>query len=263
MNTQNSQSSPGIDSFFDQSLVTILVSSCDRYSDLWLPFFNLYKRFFPAATRIFLINEKKSFDFENVVSLKLGGDKDWSSLLVEALENVSTEYVLFTLEDFFIYKPVDLIKLGSLIELMNGHKLNMIRLVRRPGSNIPSHISSKLMSIPPGADYRVSTQVALWKVSILKSILKNGESAWEFEINGTKRAMKYVGFFCVSTDAFPYKHHVVERGKWFPWSAYYYSRMKIGVDLNSRSVMSLFECIVWFAKKIVGTLKNKIKSNKI
>ena len=45
--------------------------------------------------------------------------------------------------------------------------------------------------------------------------------------------------------------YVIERGKWFPWSAAKFKRMNIGVDLGSREVMGIFETTVWCLKKFL------------
>ena len=76
------------------------------------------------------------------------------------------------------------------------------------------------------------------------------ESIWEFELNGTKRSKKYDKFYAVREPVLTYKHHVVERGKWFPWSARKFNKMGIGVDLESREIMNSFETLKWLFNKL-------------
>ena len=62
----------------------------------------------------------------------------------------------------------------------------MVRLIQTGNPNKFS--SNDFDIIKFNAPYRVSTQGAIWNVDALRGILKVGESAWEFEINGTKRS---------------------------------------------------------------------------
>ena len=105
--------------------------------------------------------------------------------------------------------------------------------------------------ISKDSSYRVSGQASLWKSEVLLNLLDDSESLWEFEINATKRAREIDNFYSVIKPVLTYKHHVIERGKWFPWSAAKFKRMNIGVDLGSREVMGFFETTAWCLKKFL------------
>jgi len=242
----------------NKSSTTILVSSCDKYSDLWIPYFNLSKIFWADCNyEYLLISESKELVVQNVTSLKLGNGKDWSALLLDALECVKTDTVILTLEDFFLRDHVDNLRIEYLLELFYKNSMNMLRLNPRPKPNIKSDWSNEIGVIGKHEKYRASTQAAIWRVEILKSIIQKGESAWEFEINGTQRSKEMDGFYCVYKPALPYFHHVIERGKWFPWDALRFKYMDIGVDLNCRSVMSFTETSLWLTKKLLSVIKSK------
>lgn len=233
---------------------TILVSSCDKYSDLWFPFFNLYQKYWPDCIHcLVLITEKLEHNGHKVKSLKLG-KKDWSTLLLEALEHIQTDTVILTLEDFFLRYQVDNSRLNYLLNIFDENNLNMLRLIPRPGPDMISGISDQFGLLSKKEKYRVSTQAAIWRVEVLKSLLKKGESAWEFEINGTSRALECKDFYCVYKQALPYYHHVIERGKWFPWYAYRFNKMNIGVNLQNRLVLSKSETATWLIKKLSSIL---------
>ena len=54
---------------------------------------------------------------------------------------------------------------------------------------------------------------SIWKKAILKDLLKRGESAWDFEIKGSKRAYKYDKFYAVYNDFITYENGII-KGKW-------------------------------------------------
>lgn len=103
--------------------------------------------------------------------------------------------------------------------------------------------------IAAGTPYRVSTQAAFWRVQTLRDLIAPGESAWQFEIHGSIRSARTAGFAEMKNDVLGYRHHVVERGKWFPWAYRKFVRMGIGIEPTAREVMSWAEAARWLLKK--------------
>jgi hypothetical protein len=81
-----------------------------------------------------------------------------------------------------------------------------------------------------------------------------GETAWKFEVNGSTRSAELEGFAAVWREALPYRHHVIERGKWFPWAYWKFSRMNIGVDRAARPIMTVGETSKWILRKTISLL---------
>ena len=106
--------------------------------------------------------------------------------------------------------------------------------------------------------YVVSTQAAIWNKDKLLQYLDSSESAWDFEINGSKKAKtKNDKFYCVNDNLFNYLHHSVEKGKWFPREIKRLNNIGISPDVSSRKVMSNYEIIIWYFKKAIGYFKLK------
>jgi hypothetical protein len=129
----------------------------------------------------------------------------------------------------------------------------MIRLVPRPrpDKKIPGYGNIGLIDI--NSAYRVSTQGAIWDKKRLMKLLSENENIWEFEINGSERSRKELsGYYCVWKSVLTYKHHVVERGKWFRREARLFHRLDIGCDFNARPIMTEKENFFWYVKKIIS-----------
>jgi hypothetical protein len=232
---------------------TLLVASCDAYQDLWRPYFELLRRYWPDCPfPVALITEAGRPSITGVRALALGSGLDWSVLLLRALDAVGTPYVLLTLEDFFLRGPVNTARVLDLYDDAQRRRLRMLRLVPRPGPTTAIGGVRDYGSIAPGSPYRVSTQAAFWDVSALRALLMAGESAWAFEVNGSLRSASQDGFAAVWRAALPYRHHVIERGKWFPWAARQFARMDIGVDLTARPIMTTGEAARWMLGKALG-----------
>lgn len=247
---------------------SIIISSCDKYSDLWLPLGNLYKKYWKNCNYdIYLITE--SLNFKEVTNLDINiktiniNSIYWSQRLKLALKSkkIINKNVLLVLDDFFLQSKV----IDNIIEKYFNNfikfRMHMLRLVARPSPQKKNKFLNNIGKIENFEKYAISSQAAFWKKNILINQLNDKENIWQFEINGSQRLRnKNVNFYGVYKDIFPYKHHVIERGKWFPWYYMKFRNMKIGVS-NKRETMNIFETAIWITKKIfIGYFKNLIKN---
>lgn len=106
--------------------IALLVNSCDKYEDLWAPFFTLLKKYWNPEYPIVLNTESKDFNFEglNIKTLKLFENKnvEWSERLRITLENIDSEYVITLLDDFFLEKSVDNNKINQCVKWMDENQ---------------------------------------------------------------------------------------------------------------------------------------------
>ena len=216
----------------------VMVMSCDAYGDLWTPFFTLFQRFWPDCPfRVYLGSNYAIYDASNVITLP-AGDCAWSNVLRSGLEQMDSRYILLLLDDYFIDEHVitgAVIQNLKTLQLLNG---TVLRLCPQPGPDRPVAEHPGIGHLNPAASYRVSTQAALWKRTALLSLLRDDESVWDFEWNGTARTRTQPdGFYSTYETVVSYRQ-VIERGQWFWSAARYYAGQNIGCDFAARSVMS-------------------------
>ena len=239
----------------DQHVCAVLVPSCDNYSDLWTPFFTLFFRHWPDCPfRIYLGSNSRGFADSRVTVINCGHNLSWADCVSDYLRQVPEPTVLLCLEDFFLRMPVNNDAVVRILHEFCQRDADMFRLVRRPGptSLLPQY---DFGPIDIGAPYRVSTQVAFWRKETLMDLIKSGESIWQFEHAGSLRSgIHPIGFYAVERDIVPYKHHVVERGLWFPWEAWYFGRMNIGCDFNRRKIMPFGMTLKWTLRKAASLM---------
>ncbi len=172
---------------------SLLVCSCDKYSDAWVPYFELLKKFWPEhPSKIYLNTETKSFECPDldITILNCEGEKTWSERLYDSLSRIDTKYVLFTLEDFFLLDYVDQTKLDECIELMEEDSsialsriyLSNEKLLKKQWKNTSMYICEKHIK------WRMDAQAAIWNREELMNFLDMSESPWAFETQGTIRA---------------------------------------------------------------------------
>jgi hypothetical protein len=212
----------------------IVVLSCDRYSDLWNPCFELLLsawRPMPHAT--YLCSNRLRFDDDRVTTLLSGDDPDWSTSISRSLSQIDYEYVLLLFDDTFFDEEVQQDRVALLKEFLRTQQPTYLRF--RP-SPLPDELRrGPFGRIRESTLYRTST-LAFWHRKTLLSLIKPGESAWEFEYNSPARAKHLPHFYGVYEKFFSYIHGV-EKGFWIPGALERVQRLT-NVDTSRRPIMS-------------------------
>jgi hypothetical protein len=225
--------------------IAILVVSCDAYSDLWPPFFSLFNRFWvDCPHRLYLCSNHKPHTAPGLTSLLVGPDTSWSGNVIRALGHVEEDYVLLLLDDLLLTKRVDNSAVQDTFRWFIESGGDCIRMNptpppdRRPSeAGAPTHIGIS----SPGTLYRVSTVATLWRKQSLVRLLKEGESAWDFEVQGTIRSDSSAGFYASRRTHFNILNSVV-KGKWVPSALRKTAALGISPG-DSRPVMNWRELI--------------------
>lgn len=167
--------------------IAVVVSSCDKYSDVWKAFFTLFFKYWPDCPYpIYLISESIVYPDSRVKMISVK-DEDWSTRIITALKSISQPDVIFMVEDYLIDRPVNTKQIELLVDYMHKRKAGYLGFVPNPEPDISCDDNSIVGEVSKGSAYRLSTQAAVWNKDILLRLLRKGESIWDFEINGTNR----------------------------------------------------------------------------
>jgi len=210
----------------------LLVNSTDSYADCWIPFFTLFREYWPEPYPPIVLNtETKEFRFPGLdIRCSAVGrgparrTPTWSESLARCLATIDDDIVLYMQEDYFISGPVDTATIARCAALMRQHELACIRLMECGGAGpwSPSEFDG-LWNVDRKADYRVSLQAGLWNTRVLSSYLRKHEDATHFEVYGSRRASRSSRdrILCVDRDVFtgqrqviPYSPTGIVKGKW-------------------------------------------------
>lgn len=222
----------------------ILVVSCDKYSDLWNPFFKSFFRFWPDCPfDIYLLSNHRYASISKVKSLLIGSDISWSDNLYKGLDYLKEDYVFLFLDDLFLF---DFVKTDEVLKLFTWIVESNVNYVRMNPSPKPDKRYNELVGIVSrGTIYRTSTVLSVWKKDILLNLLKTGESAWDFEIYGSLRSDKYENYYSTLGKYFSFMNGVI-KGKWRRSSVKMLKSLGIEIDLNKREIMNLKEAIGFY-----------------
>jgi hypothetical protein len=240
--------------------IAVLVVSCDRYSDMWEPFFEFFRLFWSDCPyNVYLSTNVLSPNINGVTILNTGNSSDWSTELTKAISSIPEKNVILFLEDYFIREKVDNYELKSYIDyfIKSGAAYMKLGCFSSKYNELWPYtvISSypKVGRIDKSAKYLVCLQLTLWDKDYLKTLLVPGESPWQFEINGSRRSENSGrDFLCVKENRFRFDVHgpvvylcgAITQGVLMRDAIRMANKYNIKIDLTARPIESKFEEIV-------------------
>lgn len=205
-----------------EAKTAVLMTTCAKFQEAWDPFFILFRKFWPDCPyRLYMATDRGAREDVEVLKQPDNMDRGWSSNLLSSLERMEEDRVILFLEDFLLTAPVDTKTVRHLVRHAYDLDLGCLRVFPCPGPSGEWFGCSSLGSIRLKDEYRVSTQVAIWDRLVLADLLREGETAWQFETNGSERsricAKAFVSIKRVSEEIaggpVPYEIGIL-RGKW-------------------------------------------------
>lgn len=201
---------------------SILVPSCDAYSDVWPVFLHGFRTHWPDCPfPVYFGTNEIGFVDGRVTAITSAQGLVWSNRLLDYLYRVQSKYILLLLEDFILRRNVNSESVLSAVQFCEDHAAACVRLVPRPPPATRRNVQGRFSEIYTGESYRISTQAAVWRREYLLQLLRKDESIWDFEMRGTVRSSDLAGsVWSVDRPILPYEgllaHHVIEKGRWIP-----------------------------------------------
>lgn len=233
---------------FDKNL-TILVTSCDKYSDLWMPFIKLFKKFWPDCPyKMGLISETiicEEFD----ETILCGEGKSSTETICIALNRLTTPYVLLLCDDYFLIDYVNTNKIEKIVRDIEYYRSGCIKML---GDNTvlqskilqtqPANIApEEYIEYPKGSPDRLSFQSSIWNRTFLCELMSRAENIWDFERKISYDKVSYtMPIYGTRKRTFPYIE-VVHKGKWEHLALQICNYNDIPIDLTKRGVLSSWD----------------------
>ena len=221
--------------------MTMLILSCDKYSDLWDGQIKLLEQNWPDRDmKTYIVTDSpsnKCYPGIDVISAGIG--VEWSDRLAYALTLVDTDYVFITLDDYYLIKSVNNQSIIALMEMIDEKKIDYVRLFPRPKratrDELPEYKGIKNIDIT--CNYSVNLYSGIWRKTFAESTIKEPKNAWQFEVLLHKRAEEY-GASCVVSLRNEFQIlDVVRKGKLLHRSARYFKKHP-GIYMGNREINS-------------------------
>ena len=198
-----------------ENKVTLLILSCDKFSDLWDGHIKLLEENWSdrSIDTVIVTDKPTEKQYKNIRIMSAGSEGEWSDRLVNN----------------------DSIK--SLIKMMDKEKIDYVRLFPRPKKATKEKLTgySKIYKIDTTCDYSVNLYAGIWNRKFLQSTVKKPKNAWQFEVLLHKRAMEYGANCAVSLRNEFEILDVVRKGKLLHKSAAYFKNHP-GIYSGNREV---------------------------
>jgi hypothetical protein len=226
----------------------IVIPSCDAYEDSWYPFFTFFFKYWQDCPfPVYLITDNKTYPDPRVTTIALGQDMGWANNMKIVLEQIPQKYFIYFLEDVFLKRKVDTNRIITLLEKTKKYEISCLRLFPEPGPTLPFPQDKELGLIAKDAPYRVSTMTAIWLKKTFIDLLKAGESAWQMEIDGTRRSSKTDELFVsVWQGDYPidYFATAIKKGRWLYDAVKMCKKERVNADFTKREVESFAHSII-------------------
>jgi hypothetical protein len=235
--------------------LSIIIFSCDDYSDLWDNFFECFENFWPDNNyQCYLVNNFKSYDRSGVTVLNAGSG-DWSSRAKYALDMVPSKYVLTFLEDYYLCDYVhsnDIVKALDYVIDNKVHYYQIDMTDKEDYANwLPYDNKDFIFDIPKTRNYWVDTSVSIWDKCFFLELLGDEDySAWKFELDrniDAKYPDRYLDRICLfDCRSLVTICMMVNQGKYHPKSLKIIESNFKKLAIGSRNIMSNKD--VWKSK---------------
>jgi hypothetical protein len=200
------------------SQVALVVLSSDRYAALWPVFFGFFFKNWPDCRyRVHLAANRKSYSDPRVACVLSGADADWSASMRASLAQVDATHLLCLMEDMFLTQRVPGARVERLVELAVQSRIEHLQF--QPYAYVGAEPAARaaMLRLNERARFRVSLYgLTFWRKEVLTRLLRDGESAWFFELGGTRRSRQLRRFYATTETVVPGMVHGLEKGEWLP-----------------------------------------------
>lgn len=245
--------------------LAVLISSCDKFSDLWEEHIRLYRENWKGeSVKTFLVTDKATdANFEGVEIITAPSDYDFPMRIKYALQFIAAPYVLLTLDDYFTVNNIESKDIFYLADRAYNEKIDYLMLYdRRKDSSRKFLPIEVLEEIDLNKKYALTLYPAIWNKDFLAKTVKDDLSPWLYEVSLTKTAVEE-GAKCFFSPAGTFRIlDVVRKGKVLHKADRYFKSH--GINIGDRPKISyltefklaFMDALSWYApKKLIGALK--------
>src|SRR5262245_1733615 len=141
--------------------IAVVIATCDKYKDLWGPFFTLFNRFWPDCPYPkYLVTDAPVASPPASCTVLFHDSKSWSTVVKRGLEKISEDYVLLIVDDLFLKRPVQTRRVEQILDWCQKNDAHCIRLRKNPGpdASFQDPTMGKILGVAsPETPYRTST----------------------------------------------------------------------------------------------------------
>ncbi|MDB2103241.1 hypothetical protein PMW00_09440 [Clostridium paraputrificum] len=247
---------------------SIIISSCDKFSDLWEQHLNQFKEHWKGEfPLIYLVTDKNTyFEFEGVKILVFDGDMPLR--LQAACRAIDAKNVLVTLDDYFVIDDIREENIKFLVDKVKSKQIDYLRIYDRQFNKKKYYTSIDVLNeIDLKRKYAVSLYPAIWNKEFLIKCVDKDDTPWKFEPELTNKAIQFNAKCYYNNSGVFNILDVVRKGLVLHKANRYFRKYDIDIGdrplVDRRVEIKLFiaDFIWWYMPKWVYRLARKVAEN--
>lgn len=174
---------------------SIIISTCEKFSDLWDANIQLLNmNWTDRNVETYLVTDKPTDrTFENVKVIAAGEGTEITERLKAVMPMLKTEYILFTLDDYFLTEKIETSQIKEDLDIMKKHNLDFLRIFVMPKKHLRNRkaieIEKDIYLLDNNAgDYIVTLYAGIWRKDFMEKTLERKMNAWQYEVALTQMA---------------------------------------------------------------------------
>jgi len=191
----------------EKELLTYVILSCDKYSDLWNPHVALLNKNWGDRTcRAVLVSDKPTDRQLERVDIIVAPSDSYPRRIEKACQLIKTKYILLVNDDYLLTKSIDDRLVREKLHQADANKIDFLSFFHNPrycGRKFDGIEDFHYLRLELN-HYQVNLYPALWTTSALLKTTVGDNTPWFYEVSLTKN-MAEQGALCVScsTKTFP------------------------------------------------------------
>ena len=230
----------------------IVITTCEKFNDLWENNLFLFNKYWPSHPQIRLVSDAPNSLGESLPCTFMHFEGEYTKRLKLALDEIDSDYVFLTLDDYLPSNNINANKIESLIDYMSKNGLSYLRLFDKVKTKGWIDRKNGIHLLPLTKEtYEVNLYPSIWKLTDLKKMLQHDESPWKFEVRLTRRAREeklYCGWI-PNKDIFPFVD-TIRKGKYLR-KAYKFLKAN-NLYISNRPIRTIRETIFLNVRSFIG-----------
>lgn len=213
----------------------IVVFSCDKNTDTFLPFHHCIEKYYPDHPEIIYLTETVVNPYYKTIC-KNYPLNCWTRRIRESLKEINDDIVLFIVDDAFIRKEVDVKRIEEAQKVLHGNAA-MVNFEKSFDKNDLATNYPFIKKRNKGACYELSLLVGLWQKDKLINILNKDSDPWTVELRQNTLGYDYYinsGDYIIDWGYETWKPAGIFKGKWCREIIDFFNKEGLDVDYTTR-----------------------------
>lgn len=201
---------------------SLIISTCDKFSDLRDAHVKLLEEnWADRNVETFLVTDKSTDKtYPNVKVVCAGEGSEITERLTMVLQEIHTDYVFFTLDDYFLTEKIDNEAILRTLDFMKDENADYLMLhpiiphvLKREDSIESKRYKGFFFRNVNKGDYMISLYPGVWRTDFMRDTIQTKLNAWQYEVALTVMARECKAACAVSNNLeFPFLD-VIRKGK--------------------------------------------------